>query len=234
MKFRQELKYRLTIQDTILLKMRLKHLLHQDPHSNKDGYYTVRSLYFDDLWNSAYNDKMNGVKERQKFRIRIYNHEPNFIRLERKIKSDQYISKQESLLSPQEVEQIQSGHYQFLKNSTDNLEKLFYYQLTSRMLRPRVIVEYDREPYILDTGEVRISFDSNVRAGALGFNLFDRNMPMIETMESGLVIMEVKYTNFLPSHVRKMLPSRAADFSAFSKYILCCDITENKKLSYLN
>jgi len=232
--FRQELKYRLNVQDTVLIKMRLKHLLHKDPHANEEGYYTVRSLYFDDIWNSAYNDKMNGVKERQKFRMRTYNHASNFIRLERKIKSDQYISKQEALLTPQEVELIQSGQYQFLKDSSDNLKKLFYYQLTSRMLRPRVMVEYDREPYILDTGEVRISFDSNVRAGSPGFNLFDRSMPMIETMEPGLVIMEVKYTNFLPPHIRRMLPSRGADFSAFSKYILCCDKTEHKKRSYLN
>ena len=233
MKFRQELKYRLNMQDYVLIRMRLEHLLHRDPHVNEAGYYTVRSLYFDDLWNSAYFEKMNGEKERQKFRIRIYNQSPNIINLERKIKSGQSVSKQISSLSMKDVLHIQMGNFLFLKNSEENLKKLFYYQLTSRLMRPRVVVEYDREPYILETGDVRISFDSNIRAGTLGFDLFDHHLPMTETMEPGFLIMEVKYTNFLPLHIRKILPARAADFSAFSKYILCCDATLHKKHSYL-
>ena len=233
MKFRYEQKYRLNYQDYTLLKMRLAGVLEKDQNINADGFYTVRSLYFDDLWNTAYTEKMMGIKDRQKFRIRLYNQSDDTIRLERKIKSNQYISKQTALLTRDETQKILAGNYDFLLKSEDNLKKLFYHQAKSRILRPRVVVEYDREPYILDAGELRISFDKNIRAGELGFDIFDADMPMVETMEPGQVIMEVKFTNFIPSHIRKMLPGKAADFSAFSKFILCCDRTTHKKHSYL-
>ena len=233
MKFRYEQKYRLNYQDYTLLKMRLAGVLEKDQNINADGFYTVRSLYFDDLWNTAYTEKMMGIKDRQKFRIRLYNQSDDTIRLERKIKSNQYISKQTALLTRDETQKILAGNYDFLLKSEDNLKKLFYHQAKSRILRPRVVVEYDREPYILDAGELRISFDKNIRAGELGFDIFDADMPMVETMEPGQVIMEVKFTNFIPSYIRKMLPGKAADFSAFSKFILCCDRTTHKKHSYL-
>ena len=233
MKFRHELKYRLNYQDYTLLKMRLEALLEKDKNINADGFYTIRSLYFDDLWNSAYAEKMMGVKDRQKFRIRIYNQSSDVIRLERKIKSNQYISKETALLTRDETLQILAGNYDFLLKSDDNLKKLFYYEAKSRILRPRVMVEYDREPYVLEAGDLRIAFDKNIRAGELGFDIFDAKMPMFETMDPGLIIMEVKFTNFIPELIRKMLPAKAADFSAFSKFILCCDITTHKKHSYL-
>ena len=233
MKFRHELKYRLNFHDYTLLKMRLDNLLEKDRHVTSEGFYTVRSLYFDDLWNTAYTEKMTGIKDRQKFRIRLYNQSSDVIRLERKIKSNQYVAKQISTFQKYEVDRIVSGSYEFLLNSDDNLKQLFYYQLTSRLLRPRVVVEYDREPYILGAGELRISFDKNISAGEMGFDIFDSRMPMIETMDPGLIIMEVKFLNFIPEMIRRMLPSKAADFSAFSKFILCCDKTMHKKQSYL-
>jgi len=234
MKFRYELKYRLNIQGYILQKMRFENLLQKDPHANTEGYYTVRSLYFDDFWNSAYHEKLIGIKERQKFRIRLYNQSAAMINLERKIKSNQYVTKQVSTIKKDEVDQILAGEADFLLNSGDNLKKLFYYQTYGRVLRPRVIVEYEREAYVLGAGELRIVFDKNIRAGQLNFDIFDEHMPMIEAMDKGTIIMEVKFTNFLPEMIRKMLPSKSADFSSFSKFIMCCDKTMHKKLSYIH
>ena len=223
MKFRQELKYRLNARDYILIKMRLDAVLKKDPHVNLQGYYLIRSLYFDDIWNTAYYQKIYGIKDREKFRIRTYNHSDQIIHLERKIKSGEYTTKQTTALTKMEVQQIIAGKYTFLRNADDNLKKVFYYQLTSRHLRPRVLVEFDREPYIFESGEVRITLDKNVRAGSEGFNLFDWEMPMISVEDQTTALMEVKYTSFLPDHIRKLLPARSADFTSFSKYILSCD-----------
>jgi len=73
MKFRHELKYLISYPDAALIKMRLNDLLEKDVHINPEGFYTVRSLYFDDYFNSAYNEKYMGVMSRQKYRIRIVN-----------------------------------------------------------------------------------------------------------------------------------------------------------------
>lgn len=63
--------------------MRLNIALKKDPHAGKNGYM-IRSLYFDDYWMSAYQEKSMGVLDRKKYRIRIYNYSDATIKLERK------------------------------------------------------------------------------------------------------------------------------------------------------
>lgn len=232
MKFRNELKYRLNFQDYTLIKARLDATYKKDINITSAGFYNVRSLYFDDYLNTAYNEKLMGVMNRQKFRIRIYNHSDLSIHLERKIKSNQYIHKQSSQLSKDEVYDILQGCYEFLLRSNDNLRKLFYHELTGNLLRPRVVVDYEREPYIADVSQLRITFDKNIRAGQMGFDIFDREMPMIEALNPGMVIMEVKYSDILPVMIRKLLPVKASEHSAISKFILCCDLTMHKRNYY--
>jgi hypothetical protein len=229
MKFRNELKYRLNHQDYQILKSRLDALLHKDRNITPAGFYTVRSLYFDDYMNSAYHEKMMGIMNRHKFRIRIYNASDQNIHLERKIKSNRYIYKQTSKLTRDEVNRILQNRFGFLLYSKDNLQKLFYHECVSNLLRPRVVVDYEREPYVLDVGQLRITFDKNVRAGELGFDIFDPEMPMVEALYPGIVIMEVKYSEFLPKMIRKILPIKSSEYSANSKYILCCDLTMHKR-----
>ena len=69
--FRNEWKYLISTSEKELLELRMKHLLKKDPHAS-DGGYMIRSLYFDDYWNSAYEEKESGVLMRKKYRIRIY------------------------------------------------------------------------------------------------------------------------------------------------------------------
>lgn len=232
MKFRHELKYRIQYLDYINVKMRLTELLTEDQHVTADGSYTVRSLYFDDYFNSAYNEKYMGIMNRQKYRIRVYNHSDDTIRLERKIKSDRYIYKETAPLTREEVGWILDGKYDFLLKSSDRLHQIFYYECVSNRMRPRTVVDYEREPFVMDEGTLRLTFDKNIRAGREGFDIFNRDMPMVEVLEPGILIMEVKYTEFAPKILRKILPSKGTDFSAVSKYILSCDTTSYKKHSY--
>lgn len=232
MKFRNEYKYYVNYQDYSVLKVRLKALLEKDPHSNTEGFYNVRSLYFEDLFNRAYEDKQIGIMNRSKYRIRIYNHSDQVINLERKIKTNNFISKQIAPLSVEEVGSILDKDFGFLLLSSHNLHKVFYYQCVSKFMRPRIVVDYEREAFIFKNGNIRITFDKNVRAGLQGFDLFDDGMPMAEALEPGLLIMEVKFSEFLPNMIREMLPSKASDRAAISKYVLCCDRAMHKKFSY--
>lgn len=233
MNFRHEQKYLIKYHDYQLIQLRLKELLARDEHVSNDGSYTVRSLYFDDYYNHAYHDKYMGVPNRVKYRIRVYNQSESTIRLERKIKYDRYVHKQTALLTKGEFERILDGEYNFLMEKANVLYKIFYHECISNLMRPRVMVEYEREPYILDAGNVRVTFDSNIRAGLEGFDLFNDEMPMVEALDPGMLVMEVKFSEFLPNVIRKLLPHESTDYAAVSKYILCCDKTMHKRFSHV-
>lgn len=221
--YRHEMKYLISMQDYALMRMRLMPVLGHDKHADANGEYWIRSLYFDDYWNTAYEEKDLGILLRKKYRIRIYNCSDSIIRLERKNKFGAYIYKESAPLTRQETDAIIDGDYAFLKASEHNLLREFYYECTARVMRPRVVVDYDREPFTMEAGDVRITFDKHVRAGMGTFDIFAPDLPTVEVVEGDWMIMEVKFTTFLPKLVRRLLPPRASQMTAASKYVLCCD-----------
>ena len=140
--FRNEWKYYLSLWDGQTLKERLIRLMQRDPYA-VNGVYMIRSLYFDDYWNSSYNDKMAGVDHRKKYRIRIYNCSDSSIKLERKIKNSSYIFKESASLTRREYEWIMEGNYDFLLRHSDRLCREFYYECVGNVMRPKVIVDYE-------------------------------------------------------------------------------------------
>ena len=81
---RHEYKFLISPSAAALLKLRLPHVMRRDPHAGPEGMYTIRSLYFDDPNYSAFWDKVDGVDNRTKYRIRCYNGDTSHCRLERK------------------------------------------------------------------------------------------------------------------------------------------------------
>ncbi len=222
--FRHELKYLINYGEYEALRVRMAPYFKLDPNA-VNGEYIIRSLYFDDVYNSAYEEKDMGVFFRKKYRIRIYNYSDMSIKLERKIKNGQYIYKEAAKLTREEVYKILEGEYGFLLQSESNLLREFYFECVSNMMRPRVIVDYDRSPYILDAGTVRVTFDKKVRAAVGSFDIFDETLPTLGALPDDKLILEVKYTEFLPHVVREMIPPHGSEFTAASKYVLCCDKT---------
>jgi hypothetical protein len=227
-KYRHEWKYLIDTAQKELICRRLSPFLHLDKHATNGGYM-IRSLYFDDYFNSAYNEKDAGVLERKKYRIRIYNCSDASINLERKKKFGSYIYKEAAPLTREEVYKILDGHYEFLLQSEHPLCREFYYECVSNMMRPRTIVDYERVPWTLEQGTVRITFDMDVRAAIGNFDIFDATLPSLPVLEDGKCVMEVKFTEFLPRFVRDILPDRASEFTAVSKYVLCYE-----KTAYIN
>lgn len=223
-RFRHELKYLISEGEHQLLRRRLGALMRLDGHAVNGGYM-IRSLYFDDYWNSAYEEKEMGVLARRKYRIRIYDCSDSVIKLERKRKVGSYIYKEDASLTREETEKILSGEYGFLLRSPSRLCREFYVECISNMMRPRVIVDYEREPWIMEEGTVRVTFDSDVRAAIAGYDLFDAALPALSVLEPGKLVMEVKYTEFLPQIVRSILPPSSEELTAVSKYVLCYEKT---------
>lgn len=227
--YRHEMKYLINYPDYALLRARLLPIIPRDKNVDESGEYWIRSLYFDDYWETAYEEKDMGILLRKKYRIRVYNCSDKVIRLERKNKVGPYIYKEAAPLTRAQTDAVLAGDYAFLEKSEHNLLREFYYECTSRVMRPRVIVDYDREPYVMEAGDVRITFDKHVRAGMGEFSLFDPQLPTVEVIEGDRLIMEVKFTTFLPKLVRRLLPPDASQLTAASKYVLCCDAAVREK-----
>mgnify|MGYP000155234175 CR=1 FL=1 len=152
---------------------------------------------------------------RKKYRIRIYNNNDKFIKLERKKKFGSYIYKESAPLTREEVEKILKGDYAFLLFSPHSLCREFYIECTCNMMRPRTIVDYERIPWILDAGTVRITFDSDVRAAIGSYDIFDPGLPALSVLEPGKLILEVKFTEMLPQLLRDVLPRQQRNLQQF-------------------
>lgn len=223
--FRHELKYMISNEQKEIQIARMQDILHMDPNAGKNGYM-IRSLYFDDYKNSSYEEKLIGTASRKKYRIRIYDYSDKLIKLECKHKQGNYIYKESASLTKEEVYLLLDGRYEFLLQHEEPLCHRFYIACVSEILRPKVIVDYDRIPYIYDAGTVRITFDMHVRAGIGSFDIFDRQIPAINTMKADRLIMEVKFTECLPQVVKNILSQESGEYTAASKYCMCFEEKE--------
>jgi len=101
-----ELKYLINKPDYALLQACFVTVLFSDPNVDSTGEYWIRSLYFDDYWATAYEDKDIGVQLRRKYRIRVYNCQGGRIMLERKNKVGAYIRKEAAPLTHGQTEAV--------------------------------------------------------------------------------------------------------------------------------
>lgn len=223
--FRHELKYYITQFEMIALRKKISSFLSLDKHATSPDGYNIRSLYFDGMHEHSLYDKNDGIFGREKYRIRIYNEKDTVIKLERKSKYGDYINKEGAPLSRQDYDAILRGDYACLKERPEVLIQDFYRALEFRKFQPRVIVDYTREAYIYELGNVRITFDKELRAGINGIDLFNPNNVYQEILYPQQVILEVKYDDFLPDVIRQLLQPERLTRSAISKYVLCRERT---------
>lgn len=226
---RHELKYFINEHEYLYLRTRLKDGLMVDKNGDEKNTYHIRSLYFDDIYDTAYKEKEMGVQFRKKYRIRIYNLNDNVIKLERKNKYGSYINKDAATLTKSEFYKILNKDYDFLLESNNGLLRDFYVECKSNLMAPKIIVDYDREAYILPMGNVRITFDKQLRAGINSFDIFDKNVITKRIYEEPIMIMEIKYDSFLPEHVKNLIQICSHNISAASKYVLCRKVIKNIK-----
>ncbi|UFJ41052.1 polyphosphate polymerase domain-containing protein [Brevibacillus humidisoli] len=220
-KLRHELKYYLHRHEVAGLRDRVRHLLPLDSHSVSAEGYHIRSLYFDNMHESALYDKINGVFQRKKYRIRIYNVSDRVIKLERKSKWNEYVMKESADLTREQVERLLNGEIDWLGSSGHPLMSDFYRDLKHEVMRPSVIVDYTREAYVDELTNSRITLDKGLAAAFHAVDLFDPELPVWDVIEGPRTILEVKYDRFIPSNIRALLQLSAHNRSTISKYVLC-------------
>lgn len=219
--FRHELKYVLNDYEFAILRNRVKYVLKRDLHSKGDNYI-VSSLYFDDIDDKAFYQKIDGDNDRHKYRIRCYNHDKSFVVLERKDKLNGLTRKSICVLSTDEYYKILRGDINGIENITTRpLLNEFINKLFFEKLKPSQIVEYIREPFTYDSGNVRVTFDTLIKSANPKADLFDSSKLYVSAMEKGIGILEVKYDSFIPDHIRDIVQVDNKQIQSNSKYVLC-------------
>ncbi len=220
--YRHEWKYLLNYSQYLALRSRLRPVMRPDPHAGPEGTYQIRSIYWDSYADTALREKIDGLAQREKFRVRYYDDDLSHIFLEKKIKNNNLCLKLSAPVTAQECRRLLDGDWVWMANHVSPLVVEFYTKLSTRQLRPRVLVSYRREPYIYAPGNVRITFDSHIRT-----SLFSREflLPQRQQISAedkpGDMVLEVKYDAFLPDVIFKLLQTPGLRQQAFSKYGAC-------------
>lgn len=223
-KYRHELKFKISNSAAEVLKQKLSLILGKDKNAYyEDGSYLIKSLYFDDRDSNSYYEKMDGVLYRKKYRIRMYNDVDTFIRLEKKMKHNNYTAKEQMLISKDIYSKILNGKIDEIENP-EGLLLEFITNYKNKGLVPSVIVEYHRTAFTYPISDVRITFDSNIQSSLYNYDLFNTSYPRYIVDEPGKQVLEVKFNEVLPLHIANILNDIPACREAVSKFAICRSI----------
>ncbi|OVE74925.1 hypothetical protein BVX95_00675 [archaeon D22] len=215
---RNELKYYINWENYNYLRDILKSSMPRDKYDlTGDGYF-IRSVYFDSIDNKSFTEKMQGVEERKKYRLRLYGLDDESVKFEIKNKINNKIHKETAIISREDAKKILDGNVEVLLKYKNSVLNKIYIAFRTFKYRPVVSVDYYREAYVGNFNNIRVTFDKFLsRSRDVSFfekpserTLFDKNN----------IILEVKYDKFLPSWIKKILSTVSANKSAISKYCI--------------
>ncbi len=220
--YRHELKYAIAYTDYLAMRSRLRAVMTTDRHVSANGLYRTRSIYFDNTDDKVLKEKIDGIQKREKFRIRYYNDDFSFIILEKKMKVNNLCLKAGTELTEEECRRILNGDLAWMKDSGNMLVQELYAKMRYQRLRPRVLVSYLREPYVYAPGNVRITFDSDIRTTLFHQEFLTKQVHDISATDTPRDrILEVKYDAFLPEIIQDLIQVPGIRQQAFSKYGTC-------------
>ena len=220
MQYRNEIKHLITSADRAAICAVMKVVAQLDPHAQAKGYYTIRSLYFDNMADKALREKLDGVNEREKFRIRYYDGDTSVIHLEKKVKRDGVGYKVSCSLTAEEAQRIIDGDILWMATDTRGLVVELYAKMKGQGLRPKTIVDYERIPFVYGAGNVRVTIDFNIRTGLRCTDFLNPDCVTIPASGNDIVL-EVKWDDYLPTIIRHAVQLKGRRQTAYSKNAQC-------------
>lgn len=220
-KYRHELKYICTDAQLALIRGRIHHMIPLDSHVGETGMYNIRSLYFDDYYDKCYYENENGTDPREKFRIRIYNGSKDKISLELKKKERGKTLKLSCPLTEEQCRILMKGEPLTDSRDYDPVLQKLLLQMKTALLKPKIIVDYDRIPYVYPLGNVRITLDKNISSSNRLDTFLDKEIYKRPIMPAGQHVLEVKFDEFLPDYIKSVLQLDSLRQTALSKFYLC-------------
>lgn len=215
--FRKEIKYYVSFSEFYRITDRLDALMTRDVHGD-NGTYHIRSLYFDSLGDRDFHDNLDGVMEKRKIRIRIYDFDDEKALLEYKCKSGSDSRKKSMVITREEAMELENRKFTCLIHHDEDIGTFLYNKMTQNVYQPRTVVEYDRTAFTYPVSDVRITFDHNLRGSLAPTGLFDRHLATYPIIEKGCGVLEVKYNDFLVTPLAKIISDIDKLPIATSKY----------------
>lgn len=217
--YRKELKFLCADSDLIDIENRIKTVMKKDQNQIGDSY-NIRSIYFDDPYNTCFHENSAGIGTRHKYRIRIYNRSDSFIRAEIKTKYRETITKSASELSLKQFNDIMNrSHLSHLIGHNDTLDR-YAEAILGKGYCPAAIVEYNRVAYTYQPCNVRITFDKDICASHHFDLFFEKDLNAFPVLKPGMHVLEIKYDEFLPAFIEELLSCSSLERTSCSKYYL--------------
>ena len=214
--FRHEFKYIISYEDMMNLRKKLNNVLEID--RNSEGYL-IRSLYFDSVEDDDYYDKLGGEINRKKIRLRIYEPNTDFVKLEIKAKYDIHQLKKSLILNRKAAEELINENYGILLNYDNETAREAYMILRTGTYKPKIIIEYKRVAYLTAT-TTRITFDFDIKCSNDIHNFFNEKINYNNLTSKKDIVLEVKFDRFLEPHISNILADYSSNNQSVSKYVM--------------
>lgn len=214
--FRHEYKYTISYEEMLRLREKLNDLL--DVDRNYNGYM-VRSLYFDSINDIDYYEKLDGLINRKKIRLRIYEPNANKVKLELKSKYDYHQQKESLVITKEEAKELIKENYSVLLNHQEEIASKIYTILKTNCYKPKVIIEYHRIAYAT-RNDTRITFDFNIKKSNDVDSFFDEDINYLKITPPQNIVLEIKFNRFLEPYISKILGNYIANKESVSKYVM--------------
>lgn len=218
--WRQEKKYVVSLETALAVQSSLELILRRDPFCRPDGEYTVRSQYYDSLLDRDLHDNLDGLMEKRKIRIRVYDTGCDRAKLEYKCKSGNKGTKKVISIRRSQAEAMERGDFSFLAETGGEPELFLYQKMMQGSYRPKTIVEYERRAYICPGDDTRVTFDRNIRTAVTQQGIFSGNLSFVPSADPESVVLEVKFRDALIEPVSALLKKHGLRETACSKYAL--------------
>jgi hypothetical protein len=219
--YRHEYKYLIDAPEQAVLKLYAAGVLLPDTHADENGEYLIRSLYFDSLDDGCFYENEDGDDPREKYRIRFYNCDSSRISLECKAKRRNMTRKTSCPVTLDQCRSFMAGRIPEPQQEVSPRQAAMFAQMRLKQLRPVVIVQYMRTPYISQAGNVRVTFDYSIASSNDIAGFLEPEITLRQVLPKGQSILEVKWDEFLPSHIKGQLELDSLQWTSFSKYYLC-------------
>ena len=225
---RYEFKYLINkkISDEIIIQV--NNFMQIDKYAiiNSQKNYFVRSIYFDDDFNTNFYEKVDGYKIRKKFRIRYYNkdYKKSSIYLEAKGRNLDRTFKQRTRLDYEDIiilNQKKNISDLNLKYPNNNIINSFVFEYYRKKLKPKIILDYLRTPFVNSYGlYFRLTFDKNINCTKINKFINSNFVEQNILCKAGYTILEVKFERSIPMWFHKIIQSYELNRISISKFVL--------------
>lgn len=195
---RKEIKYVISKKEYEDIKNKLEKILDKDAHYD-NVKYSIKTIYFDNIYDQLLNENINGDIYRKKFRIRIYNNDLSNIFLEKKERFGEHVYKEREKINLEDVEKICDGKMSKIKLDT-KLKKELYVETKLKFLKPIIVIEYDRIAFENKKVNFRLTLDSKLYETE-DIKTFKQKF----RKKDNVYILEVKYKHIIPKVISDLI-----------------------------